>query len=310
MLAEYRRTDHVDQSGGLDLQDRCNFQHSFNQRQVACPAFQSLPFVAATSYGKPLGVHVACAHLQVGESACNQFYPRCALGDPRDRERWVAAIGPGEIEVARALMAEFEALASPYGPRLLEAKAKVIAESPQPTRPSRDALAALVSGFLAEVDAFIDLHAAAIARIGMAPDSLSATMSRAFDAWQAGAHLDLPSIEEHWIGRADTQAGLEAATIVTLPRLSIWTRAQPCEVRLTGQIDDSNLSAMKASLDAAVSAGSPVTVELSGVTSCSLGGLRHLAIGAARGDLRLAGVPAHLNRVLGAGRLARKGGTR
>ncbi len=212
MPTEDRGTDRVDPTPGLDLQDRCSFQHSFNQRQVTCPAFQSLPFVAATAYGKPLGVHVACAHLRVGESARNQFYPRCGLGDRRDRERWVAAVGPGEIKVARGLMAEFEAMASPYGPRLLEAKAKVIAESVQRTRPPRLALAELVSAFLAEVDAFIDVHAPAIARTGMAPDSLSATVSRAFEAWQGSAHLDLPSIEEHWIGRAHTDASVRGTT--------------------------------------------------------------------------------------------------
>lgn len=221
MPAERRRADRVDRNPGLDLQDRCGFQHSFNQRHVPCPAFQSLPFVAATSYGKPLGVHIACAHLRVGESARNQFYPRCALGDPRDRERWVAAVGPGEIEVARALMAEFEAMASPYGPRLLEAKAKVIAELAQRTRPTRLALAELVSAFLAEVDAFIDLHAGAIAGTGMAPDSLSATVSRAFKAWQGSAHLDLPSIEEHWIGRAETEAG-HSSPKASAPASGLW----------------------------------------------------------------------------------------
>lgn len=300
MLAEDRRTDSVALNGGLDLRDRCGFQHSFNQARVPCPAFHSLPFVAATSYGKPLGVHVACAHLHVGESARNQFYPRCALGDQSDRERWVAAVGPGEIEVARVLMAEFESMASPYGARLLEAKATVIGETPHPTSSSRHALAALVSEFLAAVDAFIDVHATAIAGTGMATDSLSATIARAFVAWQGSARLDLPSIEDNWIGRAERVGHLDAATTVALPGLSITTSAQPSEVRFTGQIDESNLEAVTDSLDAAASAGAPVTVELSGVTFCSLGGLRHLSIGATCGDLRLTGVPTHVARALAA----------
>jgi hypothetical protein len=307
LLAENRRTDPVDVNGELDLRDRCSFQHSFNQVHVPCPAFQSLPFMAATSYGKPLGMHVACAHLQVGESARNQFYPRCALGHERDRERWVATVGPGEIEVARVLMAEFESMASPYGARLLEAKAKVIAEAPQPTISSRRALAGLVSQFLAEVDAFITLHATAIVGTGMAIDSLSGAIERAFEAWQGSALLDLPSTEDNWFGTAEHEVGIDAATTVAVPGLLIATIAQPSEVRLTGQIDESNLAAVTASLDAAVTAGAPVTVELSGVTFCSLGGLRHLAIGAACGNLRLAGVPTHLSRALAAADLAAEG---
>jgi anti-anti-sigma regulatory factor len=240
----------------------------------------------------------------VGESARNQFYPRCGLGDEWDRERWVAAVGPGEVEVARVLMAEFESMASPYGSRLLEAKARVIAEAHRTSSSSRQALAALVAVFLAEVDAFINLHATAIAATGMATDALSAAIARAFVAWQSSARLDLPSIADNWIPGAAQGAPRGPATTVAVPGLSITTSLQTSEVRLVGQIDESNLTALTESLDAAVSARAAVTVDLSGVTFCSLGGLRNLAIGAACGELRLAGVPTHLDRTLAAAGLA------
>lgn len=303
----HRRADTVDPIAGPNLSDRCRFQQYFNQEAMPCLAFQSLPFVAATSYGKPLGTHVACAHLQVGESARNQFYPRCALGDDRNRERWVAGVGLGGIEVVRALMAEFESIASTYRERLVTAKARVIAEASPRTGPAREVLAALVAEFSSEVAAFIRLHAAAVAETGMSSASLNATLVRALDAWQASARLDLPSIDEHWIGRADPEITLEGAESITVPGLSISTSLEPSEVRLTGQIDESNLSVLTASLGDAVYAHAPVTVDLSGVTFCSVGGLRQLAMGAARGELLLAGVPTHLSRALAAAGLASEG---
>jgi anti-anti-sigma regulatory factor len=310
LLAADRRTDSasVDPFGGHDSDDRCRFQHSFNREPMPCPAFQSLAFVAATSYGTPLRTHVACAHLQVGEAARNQFYPRCALGNERDRERWVAGVGPGEVEVIRALMDEFESIAAPYRPRLVAAKATVIAEARRRTGQSRDALASLVTAFLSDVNAFIALRADAIAETGISPASLSATIARTLDTWQANRRLDLPGIEEHWIGRAEQEVALDSAEIIAVPGLSIGTSTQPSEVRLTGQIDGGNLMAVTAALDAAALAGAPVRVDLSGVTFCSLGGLRHLAIGAGSGDLRLVRVPAHFRRALAAAGLPWEGG--
>jgi hypothetical protein len=308
LLAAPRRpdSDSVDPTRSLDQDDRCRFQLAFNRDQVACSAFQPLTFVAATSYGRPLGTHVACVHLQVGESARNQFYARCALGGDRDRERWVAGVGPGGIEVVRALMAEFESIAIHYRDRLIAAKATVNAQGAHRTGPAHDELAVLVSRFLDDVDAFVALHAVAIAETGMVPASLCATMARALNAWQANDGLDLPSIEEHWIGRADPEVALDAATSTALPGLHIATDPERCELRLTGQIDESNLAALNVALDAAVSAGSPVAVEMSGVTFCSVGGLRLLATGVKRGELRLAGVPAHLHRALAAAGLTQE----
>ncbi len=309
MLAAPRRTDlgPIDPTGALDQDDRCRFQHSFNHEQVPCTAFQPLTFVAATSYGRPLGTHVACVHLQVGESARNQFYARCALGGERDRERWVAGIGPGGVEVVRALMAEFESIASAYRDRLAAAKATVIAEGPRRTGLARNKLAMLVSDFLREVDAFVGLHATAIAETGMVPGSLCATMARALNAWEANERLDLPSIEEHWIGRADPERALESAESIAVAGLHIATSADRSKVRLTGQIDESNLAAMGEAFDTAVTDGLPAAVDLSGVTFCSVGGLRRLAAGDVRGELRLEGIPAHLVRALAAAGLAQEG---
>jgi hypothetical protein len=75
--------------------DRCRFGGDFDRATVDCPAFQRAQFIASTSYGKPLGTHVACAHLMVGELSTNQFYPRCSLGSDLERMRWLTTMGPG-----------------------------------------------------------------------------------------------------------------------------------------------------------------------------------------------------------------------
>lgn len=74
--------------------DRCRFGRGFDRGTVDCTAVQRAEFIAATSYGKPLGTHVACAHLLVGELTTNQFYPRCSLGSDDERLRWLAVVDP------------------------------------------------------------------------------------------------------------------------------------------------------------------------------------------------------------------------
>src|ERR1700688_3068871 len=103
--------------------DRCRFGRDFDRATVECPAFQRAQFIAATSYGKPLGTHVACAHLVVGELNKNQFYPRCALGSDVERLRWIAMMGPARLEVQRSLGAEFERLYPDSLRKLTAAKA-------------------------------------------------------------------------------------------------------------------------------------------------------------------------------------------
>jgi anti-anti-sigma regulatory factor len=299
LLAAHRRTA-PDDAIGEDHIDQCRFQHAFEHATIPCAAFQSLPFIAATSYGKPLGTHIACAHLRAGESGRNQFYPRCALGGYRERLRWVANVGPGTVEVARSLHAEFETVASRYRPLLIAAKASLLSAAPPRSRHSRDALAALIRDFLAEVDAFINQNTARISPTGFSPESLSATAGRRLLEWQGDRRLDLPSIDEEWIGQTAPSVELAGPEVPDASGLLISRVDNPPVLRLTGQVDQANLAALAEALDQTRPVGIPVRVDLSGLTFCSVGGMRILVEAAAAGDLELVGIPPHLASAFGA----------
>ena len=293
MLAVPRRDDPGGALGG-EHADRCRFQHSFDSGAVGCAAFQSLAFMAATSYGKPLGSHIACAHLRAGELARNQFYPRCALGDDRERLRWVANVGPGTVEVARSLSEEFESVASRYRPRLVAAKATLLNAPPPRRGRSRDALAALIQDFLAEIDAFINRNTARISQTGFSPEALTAMASRGMLEWQGDRRLDLPSIDEEWIGQTPPTEELAGSDVVDASGLLITRVANPPVLRLAGQVDQANLSSLTAALDATSPTGTPTQLDLSGLTFCSVGAMRALIEAAASGEFQLVGIPPHL----------------
>jgi ABC-type transporter Mla MlaB component len=293
LLAAHRRSA-ADDAIGEDHIDQCRFQHAFEHAPVPCVAFQSLPFIAATSYGKPLGTHIACAHLRAGESGRNQFYPRCALGGDRERLRWVANVGPGTVEVARSLQSEFERVASGYRPRLITAKAALLNAPPPRRGQPRDALAALIRDFLVEVDAFINQNSARISQMGFSPESLIAMATRGLLEWQGDRRLDLPSIDEEWIGQRAPSDELAGSEVLDASGLLITSVDSPHALRLTGHVDQANLAALAAALDDARPTGTSTKLDLSGLTFCSVGGMRILVEAAASGNFQLVGIPPHL----------------
>lgn len=293
LLAAHRRSA-ADDAIGEDHIDQCRFQYAFDHAPVPCAAFQSLPFIAATSYGKPLGTHIAHAHLRAGESGRNQFYPRCVLGGNRERLRWVANVGPGTVEVARSLQAEFERVAARYRPRLIAAKATLLNAPPPRRGQSRDALAALIRDFLVEVDTFINRNTARISQTGFSPESLTAMATRGLLEWQGDRRLDLRSIDQEWIGQTPPSDELAGSEVLDACGLLITRMDIPPELRLTGQIDQANLGALAAALDDARPTGTPTMIDLSGLTFCSVGGMRILVEAAASGNIQLVGIPPHL----------------
>jgi hypothetical protein len=72
--------------------DRCVYPRPFPDDFDACPAFQATNFIAADSRNKPLGTWRTCGHLGTGDDLENRgrFYPRCGLGDQRQRWQWLA----------------------------------------------------------------------------------------------------------------------------------------------------------------------------------------------------------------------------
>jgi hypothetical protein len=163
--------------------DRCDFGRCFDQLTVDCPAFQPRAFVAATSYGKPLGTHIACAHLLVGETGHNQFYPRCALGSDRDRVRWVASVGPGRIEMSRALQAEFGPWFEVFHRRLVNEKAALLAAPPGRVAAARATLATTVREFLLAFDSLVTAEAARLEELGLAPATITTMAARVLYEW-------------------------------------------------------------------------------------------------------------------------------
>jgi len=157
--------------------DRCRYNRDFERASVDCPAFQRAQFIAATSYGKPLGTHVACAHMTVGEVSVNHFYPRCSLGSEVEKMRSLATMGPGRIGVLRGLNAEFETHNSDALRALVTAKAAALAD-PAGNRAGQEALAGAVRDFVAALATFVDTHADRIAEIGVVPTDLAARAER------------------------------------------------------------------------------------------------------------------------------------
>jgi hypothetical protein len=145
---------------------------------------------------------VACSHLAVGELATNQFYPRCSLGSDIERVRWVARMGPGRIEVLRALNADFEASYAESLRELIAAKAAALADTPE-HRASRAALATVVRGFIADFSEFVNRHADRIADIGISPSDLTDRATRALMEWQHTRRLDLPGLDDQSMLRPD-----------------------------------------------------------------------------------------------------------
>jgi hypothetical protein len=281
--------------------DRCRFGPSFDAPAVGCSAFQRVPFVAATSYGKPLGTHVACAHLQVGESSPNQFYPRCALGSDVDRMRWIAMMGPGKIEVLRALSAEFETLYAPSLQRLIAAKAAVLADGDDGGS-ARLALAQVVRAFLEDFDAFVRSHESRIEEIGVSTGDLTSRAARALSDWQRSQRLDLPRSDDGTGAWAETRE--PGAAEVDVTRGLVITRSvEPSGLELIGGIDEANLALLVSALDELAGTGL-ATVDVSAVTFCSIAGLRALTRAVQAGAIRLKGTPPHMQRALGAAGLA------
>jgi anti-anti-sigma regulatory factor len=279
--------------------DRCRHGRDFDRATVACPTFQRSQFVASTSYGKPLGVHVACSHLVVGELSTNQFYPRCALGTDLERMRWLAMMGPGKMEVMRSLTTEFESVHPDALRMLIAAKAAALADAPD-SRSGRVALAALVREFIAAFTAFVTTHAERITEIGVSPADLSARATRVLGEWQHSARLDLPGHDGQSAVRPDLLDVPRNDDVVNVAGLLISRASRPASLTLVGSIDQSNLDTVEGALEDAASSGQPVTIDLSAVTFCSVAGLRMLMSAAETGTIRLEGMQSQLLRALAA----------
>ncbi len=281
--------------------NRCAFGQYFDRLTVDCPAFQPRPFVAATSYGKPLGTHMSCAHLLVGEIEHNQFYPRCALGSDRERVRWVAAVGPGRFEVSRALQAEFGAAYGDFHRLLIDAKAAVLAASPGDTAATREALAATVREFLLAFGSFVSANAARVEELDIDPAAVTAEAARVLGEWQRSRRLEFPASDSTRMGRSAGVSPAAGEDVVRTPQLVITRSPQPPVITVIGQVDEGNIDLLELAIREALHAGAgELGVDLAGVTFCSVAGLRVLARMVESGTARIEGASPHLRRAFDA----------
>lgn len=99
----------------------------------------------------------------------------------------------------RDLNTEFDALFAASLMRMVDAKARVLAQPPPGSPDARNALAAMVRAFLADFEAFVTKHARRIEHVGLSPADVMALAAAMLDDWQGSPRLDLPGFDEHWL---------------------------------------------------------------------------------------------------------------
>jgi ABC-type transporter Mla MlaB component len=305
------------ESRGAVAADRCPYHRPFTEA-TPCPAFEPTSFIAANSYGTPLGTHLGCAHLVSGELAQGQFYARCSLGDAVDRLQAVARVGPGTVATRRALIEEFEAIARRYRGRLFAAKSRALRVPLASRVAAQEQLAALATAFLAELRAFVAAHADRVAEAGLTPEAVGRAATQVVEGWVRSRWADPPDSGMERLQRAEAaapqadrpaapdpcRAGQYAERVGEL--VIVRTAGDPPTLSLSGQIDEGSIDGLTAVLEEATGASGAARIDLAGLTFCSVAGMRTLAMAVTRG-LRVHGVPSHLVRAVEAAGLPRLG---
>lgn len=175
------------------MPDRCPYTRPFPEGFDDCPTFQPQPFVAATTQEQPLGVHLSCVHLRVGELARNRFYAQCALGSAAERRAWLGRVGERRVAMMRQMQVDFAALYGDRTEELMAAKAATI------TRPGDRVAAETLDRILAEVTASLDdfmaTHAADLEEVGFPVESLGALIDGVLERWRESPRIGSPPIE-------------------------------------------------------------------------------------------------------------------
>ncbi|MEA2646390.1 MAG: hypothetical protein QOE92_1473 [Chloroflexota bacterium] len=302
--------------------DRCPFPRPFAPDFAECPTYQAATFAAADSRNQPLGSWLTCRHLVTGTGTDQRgrYYPRCSLGTRRDRLRWLAAVGPAELEVVRALQAEFDAFSTPYRQRLVELKAAELAAGHR--RRMTIEMDGLLQEFLAAVEDFLSEREPRFGEVGLPAATVLELVDEWSRAWAGSDRLaqapsasqgleSLPMAAQALLstasggsknGTGDTAANVDAdSTVYEDGILRVWRTVDPPGLAVEGAVDATNSTAFGEALAlAAASTGDELHVDLNGLLFCDLGGLRALvgatrpAPGAAR--LSITGGSHHLGR--------------
>lgn len=180
--------------GDEALPDRCPYPRPFPEDFSACPAFQPQQFVAATTHEQPLGTHLTCTHLRVGEHAHNRYYAQCALGTPAGRRAWVQRVGEERLEAMRRLSAEFERRYAGVSESVIAAKAAAIAAPDDPA--AQAAFDQRLSALDHSLREFLGQHAEEYEALGFPVASLGELLDQALRAWRNSPRLASPEIDE------------------------------------------------------------------------------------------------------------------
>ena len=174
--------------------DNCPYPRPFPADFSACPTFQAQRFVAATTQEQPLGIHLSCVHLRVGEHAHNRFYAQCALGTAAERRAWLRQVGDRRVETMRRLGIEFNELYGGQTEPLLAAKAAAISAPDDPR--AAEELERRLSELSAAMDEFMAAEARALEEIGFPVATLRIFIDEVLERWRESPRLGSPPISE------------------------------------------------------------------------------------------------------------------
>jgi anti-anti-sigma factor len=296
--------------------DRCSYPRPFSPDFTDCPAYQAATFIAVDSDGRDLHTHLTCRHLEIGTdlAQAGRFYPRCDLGDPGQRRRWVARVGLERLEVMRTLQQEFDRFSDSHQKRLYQVRDRLRAEpTDRQLREEMDRMVAeyreAIAGFLQEreerfrdaglpiapLQDLIEESLTTWARHLLSrPSGLDAARLRAFSP-EAQAFLGT-ALGAPWKAEAST-----AEVLFDDGMLEIAQAGDQQRLMISGEIDVSNSDAVAVEL-ARESGLEELWIDLSGVLFSDLSGVRAI-LGAAgrvsgRSTLRLYRIPDQLRRTM------------
>ena len=174
--------------------DHCPYPRPFPEDFSACPTFQAQRFVAATTQEQPLGMHLSCVHLRVGEHAHNRFYAQCALGTAAERRAWLRQVGERRVATMRRLGIEFNELYGGQTEPLLAAKAAAISAPDDPR--AADELERRLAEFSMVMDKFMSSESRTLEEIGFPVATLRVFIEDVLERWRESPRLGSPPISE------------------------------------------------------------------------------------------------------------------
>ena len=174
--------------------DNCPYPRPFPADFSACPTYQAQRFVAATTREQPLGMHLSCVHLRVGEHAHNRFYAQCALGTADGRRAWLRQVGDRRVETMRRLSIEFTEMYGGQTEPLLAAKAAAISAPDDPT--AAEELERRLTELSTAVDEFLAAESRTLEEIGFPVAALRVFIDGVLERWRESPRLGSPPIAQ------------------------------------------------------------------------------------------------------------------